>query len=101
MDKKSWDITFGHGLPFVWVKCNGIQPSLRGGTNIGADKGTIEVQSLTGGVQSAGMVDAFIVKVDGNAYGVYGPLGMSVSMGTNSVDIKFADPDNGWLAVGV
>ncbi len=87
-----WDVTFGHGLPFVWIECAGFQPSLRG-------KG-LQVQSLGGMAQSAGPADAFILKVDGQAYGIFGPAGMSITPSSDSVLIKFPDPAKGWIAVG-
>ena len=88
-----WDVTFGHGLPFVWLECAGLQPSLRGKN--------IEVQDLNGAALSGGAADALIVKVDGQAYGVFGPVGMSITCAAGSVDIKFPDPASGWIAVGM
>ena len=103
-ENKRWDVTFGHGLPFVWVECVGIQPSLRGGKAPGAAadaKGALQVQELSGANRMGGATDAFILRVDGQAYGIYGPVGMSISVSADSVDIRFADPNKGWIAVGV
>ena len=92
-ENRHWDVTFGHGLPFIWVECAGLQPSLRGKS--------LEVQDLKGGALSGGTADALIVKVDGQAYGIFGPAGMSITRTADSMDIKFPDPAKGWIAVGM
>lgn len=87
-----WDVTFGHGLPFVWLECSGLQPSLRGNK--------LRAESLSGGKQDSGLTDAFIVTVEGNAYGVFGPQGMTIAVSDKAVDIKFPSAGKQWIAIG-
>ncbi len=86
-EKGYWDITFGHGLPFIWIECAGLQPSLRGKS--------LEAQDMKGGALGGAATDALIVKVEGQAYGIFGPGGMSVTSAADSLDIHFSDPAKG------
>ena len=92
-ENNHWDVTFGHGLPFMWIECTGFSPSLRG-------KG-IQAKDLKGAALSGGAIDALTVNIDGHVYGIYGPAGMSVTTAADSVDIKFTDPAKGWIAIGM
>lgn len=92
-ENNHWDVTFGHGLPFMWVECAGFQPSLRGAG--------LQAKDLKGAAFTGGATDALIVSVGGNDYGIYGPPGMSVTVTPDAVDIKFATSAKGWIAVGM
>ncbi|MEI8342018.1 MAG: glycosyl hydrolase, partial [Verrucomicrobiota bacterium] len=45
--------------------------------------------------------DAFLVRIDGQVYGVFGPQGMTISLSPDGADINFGSNPKGWLAIGV
>lgn len=75
------DVTLGHGLPYVWMECNGVTPRIKTGEDaiyFGADGGPVAFPLKT---------DHFGVEDAGHFYGVLAPGGTQFEASGDTVDI--------------
>lgn len=86
------DVTFGHGLPFAWVECAGIEPRIR--TTATAryfdDAGATVTFPAT--------ADRVGVEFDGRRFGIYAPAGSALNVAGDTLAVQFTTGD-AYLAV--
>ena len=83
---KYWDVTMGRGLPYAWVECHGISPTLsfQGPAVFSGAAG----QAVSLPIQS----DQLAITYGGRSYGVFAPDGTKFAQTAEGVSVQFTGP---------
>jgi endoglucanase Acf2 len=82
-DSHVMDVTFGHGLPYVWIECTDLEPRIVSSSGAGYFDavGTVSDFPITG--------DALGVEFDGRQFGLYTPAGTIFEAQGDTLAIRF------------
>jgi endoglucanase Acf2 len=89
------DVTFGHGLPTVWVELTGVQPQLAfssGGATFFGDNGSAVSFPVT--TNHLGVAYG-----SGRFWGIFAPDGTQFALSNGVLNVTFAANTNNYLAV--
>ena len=91
------DITLARGVPFVWTRCSGVNPTLNIGTSTLYDTNG-SAMSLTNG--GSFVATAFAFDYEGRSYGVFAPENTTFSVASSSLTAQLAGTNN-YLVYGL
>lgn len=93
---KRFDVTMAHGMPFTWIEMHNIVPQLSlansnwTSTDYHADA-AVEILNAAGDpITSGAVATAFVMKKDGDLYGVYLPEGSTVTVDNSVATLHFS-----------
>ncbi|MBA4188622.1 MAG: hypothetical protein C0467_11535 [Planctomycetaceae bacterium] len=92
--EKRFDVTLGEGMPYVWVECAGVKPTLEFGGQNGPGKGPAPKWSAFGKdgkpVTFPATTDVLGLEAGGRHYGIFAPEGTKFEADGNGVAVTFA-----------
>jgi endoglucanase Acf2 len=102
-ESKRFDVTLGEGMPYVWIECAGITPTLEFGGQNGPGKGPAPKWSVLGKDGKAVTLpytgNVIGLEANGRHYGVFAPEGTTFSAEGNGISAKFGVQKGQYLVV--